>query len=102
MSHQFEVRDANSLYLVLYTLRFEGEANLLPRAARKAAELNVRGYMTHTQSGHAVSGELEGRRENLDSMLLWLQQETPKDKGAAHFSPYRAQSTPKYDDFFCC
>lgn len=102
MSQQFEILKPAPIYTVYYTVRINQTSNMMPRAAVKAAELNVRGYMTHTQSGHAVCGELEGSSDNLEQMLLWLQKEMPASDGEAQFKRYPPRLHSKYDDFFCC
>lgn len=102
MSQKFKLLKPNPIYTVYYTVRINEVANLMPRAALKAEQLNVHGYMTHTQSGHAVCGELEGSSESLEKMLLWLQKEMPVSDGEAQFKRYPPRSEPKYDDFFCC
>lgn len=102
MSLEYELCEPNPIYTVSYTVCIDETPNLMPRAAQKASELNVHGYMTHTQSGHAVCGELEGRRDNLELMLIWLQKEMPASSGEAQFIRHPPRMEPKYDEFFCC
>lgn len=103
MSLKYQLCDPNPIYTVSYTVCIDESKNLMQRAARKAMELNVHGYMTHTQSGrHAVCGEVEGRRDDLELLLLWLQQEMPPSSGQAQFIRHPPRKQPKYDEFFCC
>ncbi|KAH8271958.1 hypothetical protein KR044_012401 [Drosophila immigrans] len=102
MSKNYEVNEQIAAYRMSYELHVADDKSLLPRAAQKAKELGVCGYMMYTHSGHSVSGELEGTRENLKQMLLWLQQETPEGGEKPRLGRYQQQLKAKYDDFFCC
>ncbi|EDW64934.1 uncharacterized protein LOC115760037 [Drosophila novamexicana] len=102
MSLRYELSEPIAVYRVSYKLFLPDVKALMPRAAQKANELNVRGYMTYTQCGYAVSGELEGTQEKLEQMMSWLQQETPKGSELPQFGQYQLQLKPGYDDFFCC
>ncbi|XP_023179878.1 uncharacterized protein LOC111605548 [Drosophila hydei] len=102
MSMQFELSEPIAVYRVSYKLYLSDIKALMPRAALKATELNVRGYMTSTQCGYAVSGELEGTQDKLQQMMTWLQQESPKGSEIPKFGQYQLQLKPGYDDFFCC
>ncbi|KAL7740973.1 hypothetical protein ACLKA6_013420 [Drosophila palustris] len=102
MSQDCALSEPIAIYRMSYLLHVAQDTNLLPRAAQKATELKVCGYMMYTHSGHAVSGELEGTRENLKQMLMWLEQEMPKGSEKPRLGHYQQQLKAKYDDFFCC
>ncbi|XP_017857145.1 PREDICTED: uncharacterized protein LOC108609884 [Drosophila arizonae] len=102
MSMQFELNEPVAVYRVSYKLYLSDVKGLMPRAALKATELNVRGYMTRTQCGYAVSGELEGTQDKLQEMMSWLEEESPKGSELPKFGQYQLQLKPGYDDFFCC
>ncbi|KAH8376873.1 hypothetical protein KR093_001823 [Drosophila rubida] len=102
MSKNYELNEPVAIYRMSYVLHVAEDKNLLPRTAQKAKELSVCGYMMYTHSGHAVSGELEGTRDNLKQMLLWLQQEIPNGSEKPRLGRYQQQLKAKYDDFFCC
>lgn len=102
MSMDYDLSESMVIYRMSYVMHVTEDKNLLPRAAQKANELKVCGYMMYTHSGHAVSGELEGTRENLKEMLMWLEQEMPKGSEKPRLGQYQQQLKAKYDDFFCC
>ncbi|XP_034098620.1 uncharacterized protein LOC132797769 [Drosophila nasuta] len=95
----YEISTPIAIYRLSYVLQVADDKNLLPRAAQKAKEVNVCGYMMYTHSGHAVSGELEGTRDDLQQMLYWLQLEGGEKP---RLGRYQQQLKAKYDDFFCC
>ncbi|XP_017851057.1 uncharacterized protein LOC108605762 [Drosophila busckii] len=95
----YKLADALDIYTAQFELHIEPDTNLLPRAAQKATELQVRGYITHTHCGQLARGELEGSLQAVQEMLCWLQQEASQQP---QFGNCQRQFKPKYDHFFYC
>ncbi|EDW03367.1 GH10543 [Drosophila grimshawi] len=91
-----------AIYRISYKLWVPDVKSLMPRAAQKANELNVSGYMSIMQCGNAVSGEFEGTLDKLNLMMAWLEQEIPEDCDVPQFGAEQLQLKPGYDEFFCC
>ncbi|XP_030383881.1 uncharacterized protein LOC115631306 [Scaptodrosophila lebanonensis] len=102
MSKQFVLSSKAAIYRTTYELPADNDERLLQRAAIKAAELHVCGYITHTHSGRKVGGELEGSATSLEQMMSWLRDEImPKEaREQPRFAECLPQEKSKYQNFF--
>ncbi|EDW76585.1 uncharacterized protein Dwil_GK19021 [Drosophila willistoni] len=98
----------NLIYKTVFELNVQDEDYVLPRIAQKAAELNVRGYITRKPNDLKAVGEMEANWNNLHEMMNWLQEDKfskvddEENWKNLRFTKCKLQSKPKYHDFFYC